>query len=259
MRRLVIVALLAGVVAGCVAAVAIPRERAPSERPLRHAPAHEPLEYAPRIDAVPGSVRVELRRDDPDGGPDWVVRTFSARQRFPGGPAREAGRRSASRCCARSTAGSAGSTAPVRSARPASTAGTDGRASTAGTDPLLARTPRPGRPGRTPCLQRRPGRTPCLQERPARPGERSPARRCDARGGRRSGGLRAADPDGGVGLRRARHPGDRAARRQRAAAPDAVAARHVPDLGRADCRARAARGPLRLRRGTLRVRRPRRP
>src|SRR4051794_7889959 len=83
MRRLAIAAMIAGVLAGVLAAVAIPREREPAPRPLRQAPALTGTNEGAGIKSVRGSERVVARAAAPDGGPGWVLRTFSAREHFP--------------------------------------------------------------------------------------------------------------------------------------------------------------------------------
>lgn len=81
--RLAVVALVVGVLGGAIAAIAIPRTAA--QRP---APLGEPVRVAA---ATPqptwmgfvrlrrtGPITVEARTPDPDGGPQWVVRSFLA-------------------------------------------------------------------------------------------------------------------------------------------------------------------------------------
>jgi hypothetical protein len=84
MRRLLVAALCLGAIAGGVAAAAIPESTTRREppRPLRYAPERAPgrsgeRRWVPRRETV----RIELRRADPAGGPDWAVRTFSAGHR----------------------------------------------------------------------------------------------------------------------------------------------------------------------------------
>jgi hypothetical protein len=87
--RLVGIALVIGVVAGCIAAISIPRsdDVARTPGPPRVAPARVPDPHEPTLVAVPGSVRVELERRDPQGGPAWVVRSLAVRYPDrPGGP-----------------------------------------------------------------------------------------------------------------------------------------------------------------------------
>jgi hypothetical protein len=82
MRRVLLVALVAGVVAGIVVAVAVPRERSAGQRtlvkkPQRQVPRTGPVGFP--LGAIAGSERRELRVDDPHGGPDWALRTYRAK------------------------------------------------------------------------------------------------------------------------------------------------------------------------------------
>lgn len=82
-RRLAVIALILGVLGGVIAAIAIPRTAAqePAARP-------EPVRVAaarPQPKSIGfvqlrrvGPITVEARTPDPDGGPQWVVRSFLA-------------------------------------------------------------------------------------------------------------------------------------------------------------------------------------
>jgi hypothetical protein len=76
LRRLALVALAAGVLAGVVVALAVPEQRASAakERPLRFAPPFKRVS----VDALPvQSLRIVARAKDPDGGPDWALREIT--------------------------------------------------------------------------------------------------------------------------------------------------------------------------------------
>jgi hypothetical protein len=79
MRRILLLAVVLGVGLGAVAAVAIPKERERPGQALRVAAERPPPPGGLELRAVPGSVRQELRADDPDGGPAWALRTYRAR------------------------------------------------------------------------------------------------------------------------------------------------------------------------------------
>ena len=86
MRRVLLVALAVGVFAGVAVTVALPSERAPGKRELRKAgPRTSPRSgtIGLYLDAIPGTEKQELRAGDPDGGPDWALRTYRAK---PGPP-----------------------------------------------------------------------------------------------------------------------------------------------------------------------------
>jgi hypothetical protein len=78
MRRLVAAAALAGVAGGSVAAVAVPSGTKPPPDP-RVAPARaSSIPGTVELRFVPGTLRTELRRDDPGGGVGWGIRSFVA-------------------------------------------------------------------------------------------------------------------------------------------------------------------------------------
>jgi hypothetical protein len=79
LRHVVAIAAGAGVLGGAVAAIAIPSTERRAEPPPRVGAAPKPHPYEVALEPVAGSVRVELRVDDPDGGPGWAIRTFRAR------------------------------------------------------------------------------------------------------------------------------------------------------------------------------------
>lgn len=82
-RRLAVIALILGVLGGAIAAIAIPRTAA--QEPARRS---EPVRVAaatPQSKSIAlvrlrraGPITVEARTPDPDGGPQWVVRSFLA-------------------------------------------------------------------------------------------------------------------------------------------------------------------------------------
>jgi hypothetical protein len=78
MRRLLAAAALAGVAGGSIAAVAVPSGTKPPPDP-RVAPQRPPsIPGAVKLRILPGAIRIELRRDDPGGGPDWAIRSYVA-------------------------------------------------------------------------------------------------------------------------------------------------------------------------------------
>jgi hypothetical protein len=88
MRRVLLVALAIGLIAGIAVAVAVPRERAPGKRELRKAGPRAVPRVGPvglPLNPLPGSEREELRTADPDGGPDWALRTYRAKPILPTG------------------------------------------------------------------------------------------------------------------------------------------------------------------------------
>jgi hypothetical protein len=99
-RTLVIAGLAAGVLAGAVVALAVPRTRdRVAAQPAAARPPVTPLRVAPAfpqpgsagfvgLRARAGSVRLEARTRDPRGGPPWVLRVFRAERVVP-----KAGRR----------------------------------------------------------------------------------------------------------------------------------------------------------------------
>lgn len=81
--RLAVVALAAGALGGTIAAIAIPptaaQQPAPRREPLRVAAAAKPSEAAAMVQLRrTGPITVAARTADPDGGPEWVVRSFLA-------------------------------------------------------------------------------------------------------------------------------------------------------------------------------------
>lgn len=94
--RLIVLVAGVGLLVGLLFAVAIPRvSKAAPDRPfianagpLQTAPARQrergPLTSSSvYLRAHPGTVRIDARRPDPAGGPDWVVRTFEADRMIP--------------------------------------------------------------------------------------------------------------------------------------------------------------------------------
>ena len=79
LRHVAAIAAAAGILGGGVAAIAIPSTERRTEPPPRVGAAPKPHPYEVRLEPVAGSVRVELRMDDPRGGPGWAIRTFRAR------------------------------------------------------------------------------------------------------------------------------------------------------------------------------------
>lgn len=72
-------ALLAGILVGVVAAVAIPNGAvAPAGPSLTKAPALAVGDREMRVAAADGSVHVVARTADPGGGPEWAIRVFTA-------------------------------------------------------------------------------------------------------------------------------------------------------------------------------------
>lgn len=79
MKRVVIAAVLAGVIGGSIAALVVPdsgRSTAPAPRVAQQREATRP--DAPKVRLVPGSMRIELRAGDPDGGVPWAIRSYVA-------------------------------------------------------------------------------------------------------------------------------------------------------------------------------------
>lgn len=87
----VVAALMIGILAGVVAAVVIPTaESTPSDPPfvaltgpITTKPPLRPLPGTVDLRPHPGTVREELRRKDPAGGPDWVLRSMTADRMVP--------------------------------------------------------------------------------------------------------------------------------------------------------------------------------
>lgn len=79
LRYVVAIAVAVGILGGGLAAIAIPSTEKRAEPPPRVGVAPKPHPYEVRLEPVAGSVRVELRMDDPRGGPGWAIRTFRAR------------------------------------------------------------------------------------------------------------------------------------------------------------------------------------
>jgi len=77
MRKLMLAAAVVGVAGGSVAAIAVPQTRpaasspAPREAPQRPLPRHQTA-----MELVQGTMHIDLRRDDPGGGPAWAIRSF---------------------------------------------------------------------------------------------------------------------------------------------------------------------------------------
>jgi hypothetical protein len=96
LRRRLLLAVPVGMTAGAVAAAVIPTaDSAPLDTPLAaprdaltSAPSR-PFDHGPRTQSSiflrlhPGTLRTEIRRRDPAGGPDWVVRVFDADRMIP--------------------------------------------------------------------------------------------------------------------------------------------------------------------------------
>jgi hypothetical protein len=85
LRRTLLTALAIGVLAGVIAAIAIPRTRAAEQQPLgpagvlRTASALRHPGHLGYIDLrLRGLTQIETRAKDPRGGPDWAVRVFYA-------------------------------------------------------------------------------------------------------------------------------------------------------------------------------------
>jgi hypothetical protein len=83
-RTLAVVALAAGILAGLIAALAVPQRSAAKRepRPIKVLP-ERPRSFAPgllQIVPVPGTVRIEAWRADPRGGPPFALRVFKAKR-----------------------------------------------------------------------------------------------------------------------------------------------------------------------------------
>lgn len=103
-QRIAGLVALVGIIVGLLAAVLVPRTtqgQASGPTPFRALPGpivEAPMlrrdlrpygRMSPTIKVTRGSVRTELRRPDPAGGPTWVIRSFEATESYPpvpGGP-----------------------------------------------------------------------------------------------------------------------------------------------------------------------------
>jgi hypothetical protein len=87
LRLLVLLSLVAGVLAGAIAAVAVPRDAksvtGPRLEVRRTAAALPAVAGQTSIDVLPGTTHVVLTAPDPAGGPDWALRRFSGPYAFP--------------------------------------------------------------------------------------------------------------------------------------------------------------------------------
>jgi hypothetical protein len=94
LRNRILLSVVVGVLVGLGAAIAIPRTQAgpgsgPHTTPApRMAPAHRSSHWADqsRLRPIAGTVRLVARLADPDGGPEWVVRSFAATETSPPNP-----------------------------------------------------------------------------------------------------------------------------------------------------------------------------
>lgn len=91
--HLALLVLLAGVLAGAAAAVALPRAAPAAGAPrldvARTAPRPRPRPGEIALDVLPGTRRIAVRAHDPAGGPDWAVQSLRGSFYLPEGVPRE--------------------------------------------------------------------------------------------------------------------------------------------------------------------------